>query len=213
MSRGSCDADAPESAGTAGGKERTTDHFSDETLSAFLDGDLDARDSTGIESHLRECTSCREALQELTAIRRAAAGLATIEPAPETWVRIRERVAAPPRRLLGWTWAGAAAAAAVLLVVAVLGRAFVGAGHGPRAPEARLREAAVTAGTISPTREAADAGLDEQYREYLAGVEAAISEIERALAENPSNPRVRRAYAGAQDARNRSFDLLVAGGR
>lgn len=46
----------------------------------------------------------------------------------------------------------------------------------------------------------------------MRGVDAAITEIETALAENPSNPRVKMAYLGARTAKARAVDHLYAGG-
>lgn len=141
-------------------------------------------------------------LDELRALRQAAAALERLEPSPAVWFGIRQRLARPEHRYRRWVWAGATAAAAALLVVVIAGRTS------PK-PGSRF---ASRAAALPRTREAADAGLAVHYRDYLAGVDAAIVEIEAALAENPNNPRVRLAYAGAQTARARSLDQFCYGG-
>ncbi|MFO7675839.1 MAG: zf-HC2 domain-containing protein [bacterium] len=171
-------------------------------MSAFLDRDLDENSLDEVEVHVRECADCREALAELGLLSQASAGLERLEPSQATWHSIRARVERPPaRRFRRWVWAGAAAAAA-LLVVAVAGRTI----------SDRRALSLPHAGDLPRTRESAGAELAAHYRDYVAGVDIALSEIETALAENPSNPRVRMAYIEARTARVRAVDQLCIGG-
>jgi len=144
---------------------------------------------------------CRSVVAELDEIRQATTSMKALEPPPVVWYRVRDEVSRRPSRpRFAWAWAGAAAAA---LLVAV----YVGS----RLPAFQVRAAGPEA-LLSRSRTAASAELTAHYREYLAGVDAAIAETELALAENPSNPRVRMAHLEARAARARTLNQLYAGG-
>lgn len=60
-----------------------------ETLSAFADGELNAREELELRRHLEGCESCRAAVDLLLATKRAVASTAEVQPVPHS---LRERV-------------------------------------------------------------------------------------------------------------------------
>jgi len=176
-------------------------HYGDEVLSAHLDRDLESATARELERHLAGCPVCRTALEQLMAIRAAAAGLPALEPSAATWFAIRRRTAPRPRFRLPWVWVGipAAAAAALLVVVMV---------QGQRAVKAKRFE------TAQRGKYGADAAaeLAAEYGSYIHGINEAIDECEAALAENPSNERVKMAYASAHASRARAMDHMASYG-
>ena len=68
---------------------------------------------------------------------------------------------------------------------------------------------AATAATGRPevTRE-----LGDEYDNYLRGIDEALTEIKRAMAENPGNERVRKAYYRARSTKASALDRLCSGG-
>lgn len=181
-----------------------TKHYGDETLSAYLDRDLEATEARIVAEHLERCRGCREALEQLVLIRDTAADFEQLEPSEHTWHAIRRRVHRESRPRSGWIWIGAAAAAvaAVLLVFVFPGRS---PGGDRRSPEQWIASA-------PQTRSDARAELSSEYRKYLSGIEDAINEIETAMAENPHNPRVRFAYLTARSNRVQALDRFCSGG-
>ncbi len=98
-----------------------------ERLSAYLDGELDARARQAVENHLAECGECSERLARLAAADAGLAKLRVHEP-PGYFDGFAARVvsgikaASPkaPRQRTVPSWAWAAAAAALLAVVTPL---------------------------------------------------------------------------------------------
>ncbi len=178
----------------------TKQHHSDEILSAYLDHDLEPQLAEEVGRHLEECPECRKVLEELTAVRDAARSLEQLEPSESTWYEIQQRTRKRARPRLAWVWTGVAAAAAVVLVVFLVGRRPAGAPEPEEFAE------------LPSSREKVEAGLVQEYEDYLCGLEAAIEECEAALSENPHNPRVRMAYLEARSSRVKALDMLVCGG-
>jgi len=96
-------------------------------LGRYLDGELPASERTEVESHLKQCTECREALDDL---RRLAAGIADsdrVEVPASLWVRIargldhaQRRPAAPTAQIsrpVRWRVTPWAIAASLVLAV------------------------------------------------------------------------------------------------
>ncbi len=100
-------------------------------LHAYLDNELDLRESAALEQHLSECPECAKLYEEQTALRQAIAGLGTEDPLPPALrrrVRTAVRGEAKSRYPLpAWRWVGAAAtfAAALLLLVLATRNAFL----------------------------------------------------------------------------------------
>ena len=177
-------------------------HHSDETLSAYLDGDTSEIDRGALEQHLAACGECRESLAQLRALKVAAAGLDQLLPSAGAWQRIQSRTVARRRPRLRWLWAGAPVAVAAALLVVILARPEPEAAK----PGTRERVEAV------PVSDEVAAELVAEYEEYMRGIDEALEEIGRAMAENPRNPMVRMAYLNARTSQTRAWDELTSYG-
>jgi anti-sigma factor RsiW len=82
-------------------------------LGAYADQELDLVNALGVESHLRECRTCEEALRRLAALRTVAAE-APYYSAPEG---LRARLTRPERKPVLWPWYSVAACAAAFLLL------------------------------------------------------------------------------------------------
>lgn len=97
-------------------------------LSAYLDGELNARRREAIEAHLAGCDACRRELASLRQVSACLQAWTAPEPAPDLSARFAERLAArtkrPDARWLAVPWLRAAAAAGLaaglLLAVFIL---------------------------------------------------------------------------------------------
>jgi negative regulator of sigma E activity len=82
------------------------DHLG-ETLSAYLDDELDAAARAAAETHLAACAECRDALDDLRGLQQQARRWAddTARPAADLWAGIAARIDAPANtgaRILPW---------------------------------------------------------------------------------------------------------------
>jgi hypothetical protein len=185
-------------------------HCSEEILSAYLDGDLDAEASGTTAEHLAECEVCRHSLAQVRAIRDAAPGMEQLVPPERVWDSIQDRIHRSRSRrgqLTRAFWLGVPALAAALLVVAVAGGKR---GVGSRESGAGAQGMAVAVSELS--KEGAAKQTVQEYGDYVRGIDGAIDECRTALSENPGNARVRAAYSGASLDRQRAMDRLVSGG-
>jgi hypothetical protein len=97
----------------------------------YVDGELDEVRASALRGHLRGCAACRKVVEEEALVRDAGADLGPIDPPPELWQGIQQRLAdaevADAERSRAWllwrrlrphalTAAVATAAAAVLIV-------------------------------------------------------------------------------------------------
>ncbi len=96
----------------------------EESLSAYLDGELSAREKAGVEKHLQECRACSE---NLSTLRQTVALLKELPavPAPRSFA-LRPAVVKPKVRVAPSSWGygllkGATALAALLLVLVIGG--------------------------------------------------------------------------------------------
>jgi anti-sigma factor RsiW len=180
-------------------------HCSEEVLSAYLDGDLEAEAAGRAAEHLAECEVCRRSLAQIRGIRDAAAGMEQLAPPERTWGAVQERIRASQakgRRLARLCWLGAPALAATLLVVVLASRV--------RTSVPPARGMAAAASDLSQQQAAEETA--REYREYVRGIDRAVDECRVALDENPGNARVRAAYVGARSSRQNAMDRLVSGG-
>lgn len=92
--------------------------FTEEDLSAYLDGRLSAAESARLEEHLASCEPCRSQLGELRAVVEGLRALPPV-PAPRSFALRPEEVRARPRPA-AWAFGPAGAAAAALLLFVVL---------------------------------------------------------------------------------------------
>jgi len=90
-------------------------------LDTYLDGELSANDMRELDSHLRSCPSCAADVLSRLQIKRAVHSAAKrYSPSPEFRQRVRNSIAAKPRRSPLFMWLGATAAVALLLIVGVV---------------------------------------------------------------------------------------------
>jgi anti-sigma factor RsiW len=192
-------------------------HCSEETLSAYLDGDLESEASGKTAEHLAECEVCRESLAQVRTIRDAAPGMEQLMPPERVWGAIQARihdVRTRRSRLIRLFWVGVPALAAALLVVAVAGwfgqptrdaiRSMAHLGHAP------AQGMATAVSDLS--KDGAAEQTAREYGEYVRGIDHAIDECRTALDENPGNARVLVAYSGASSDRQHAMDRLASGG-
>lgn len=113
--------------------------WSDDLLSAYVDGELDAETRAGVEARLADDTEWQAVLADVTAARDAVRSLPAVELSPDAWSRVlaavavdepatdattpgvvrafRARVRRAPTR---WAGVGAAVAAAAVVVAVVV---------------------------------------------------------------------------------------------
>lgn len=105
----------------------------EESLAAYLAGELDKAGSQAVRTHLRSCERCRTLLAQEIGLNRVMRQGLRLEVAPGYWERIWPRVQVAlvqrrwrrPRLWLRWAFAGAGAlAAAASLFLFVLARSF-----------------------------------------------------------------------------------------
>ncbi len=192
-------------------------HCSEETLSAYLDGDLESEASGRTAEHLAECEVCRKSLAQVRTIRDAAPGMKQLAPPERMWVAIQDRIHSERTRrsrLSRLFWVGAPALAAALLVVAAIGWFGLSTRDAIQrmARLGRTRGQGMAAAVSDLGRDVAVEQTAQEYGEYVRGIDQAIDECRTALVENPGNVRVRAAYSGASSDRRRAMDRLASEG-
>ncbi len=152
------------------------DKFSDQTLSAFADGDLPAADAAKVRAHLPGCAACRAGVDQLGGLARAARRLDRPEPPPTLWLAVegaldkRDRPWWLSLRLFG---VGALAGAAAVSLAAL------GLGSW-RTHRAQLESSAQVAPPPAlAARVAADPLLDEAEAELARAAAAYEKSIEK----------------------------------
>jgi len=87
---------------------------------AYMDGKLGAADRGEVEEHLASCAACRARAEEFRGVWRVMDELSEIEPSFGFDARVRQRVAAEPRRnRFAWFVAQSRLALAVVLLIAL----------------------------------------------------------------------------------------------
>jgi predicted anti-sigma-YlaC factor YlaD len=197
----------------------------DQRLDEWLDGALSPSDAAEVEAHLAACDACRESARKLRQVLAHAAALPrSVAPARDLWPGIESRISRTRdwSGLFGW---GPMLAAAAALVVVFLGsvvwrqqsKGIVRTVEMPAASPARIATVSATA----PEAGVADPALAQAERDYeaatnallealqhrkralqpemLAGVEAdlqlidrALTEVRRALVKDPHNAELNR---------------------
>jgi putative zinc finger protein len=204
-------------------------HFEAETLSAYVDGELDAVSVGRVERHVSECAPCRETLRKVHALVAAAHALPRdVAPPPGVWNELRARVAREPRpRYIVARWwhnGWFAAAAAILLIVgtSLLMPRSAGKAKGaklPPIPVATLTAPVVLlavdrnySATLDQLREALNAqrpalspSTVRTVERSLAVIDSAIAEARQALALDPANQALVDILSASYE---RKVDLL-----
>ena len=93
------------------------------SLVSYSDGRASEKERSAVEAHLKECAECRERAEELQRLWSAMAEVPAVEPSLGFDARLRQRIAAEPKRKL-WAWMlpspRLAASVALLIGLAVL---------------------------------------------------------------------------------------------
>jgi len=183
-------------------------HLTFEQISDLADSRAESREPRA-ESHLAECSECRETLRRVRDLVVAAHALPRdIAPPPEVWTALRARVAnGPARRSKSRWWYGGGIAAAAAIILMVGAAVLVPRGTG-KAKASKLASSApppaspvmLLAVDNSYTRTLAELrlALDAQrttlspatvrvLERSLAAIDAAIAEAREALANDPAN--------------------------
>lgn len=153
--------------------------FSDETLSAFADGDLPPAEAARVRAHLASCAACTAAVGQLGALAAAARQLDRPEPPPTLWLAVEGALEKHERpwwmslRIFG---VGALAGAAAVSIAA-LGLA---SWRTHRAERAEARSTALVAAPAAvAARVAPDPLLDEAEAELARAAAAYEQSIEK----------------------------------
>ena len=101
-------------------------------LSAFVDGELDAREHDAVAAHLAGCAGCTTELEEVSAARAAMRSLPLLEAPPGLIPETQQVITVTRSRPRWWRRPAYAAAAAVGAVVLAAG--VVGGGGGDAVP-------------------------------------------------------------------------------
>lgn len=169
-------------------------HVEAEILSAYMEGDLDAGEASGVQAHLEGCDRCARVAAELETVVERARTAEDVAPARDLWPGVAEAIGAgdgevgelPGRRSearrYGFTGPQLAAAAMVLMLLSGAGAWLA---H-PGSPGGRVGPPAATSGTERPVRRAAteDPGVPEEYRSELEELQGVLREHRDDLAPN-----------------------------
>lgn len=157
-------------------------------LSEYVDGELEAKQITGLEEHLGECRACRHEVEQLRALVREANALPrSIEPGRDLWPAIAVRTVGEEKtagggaferwfgflRLRPVLWPAAAAAVAVVLVLAVVQMRQTGvppdATLGPEVSQESTSDSAALA--VLEALEAECTETDQEVARYAAAAD------------------------------------------
>ncbi|MEO5589464.1 MAG: zf-HC2 domain-containing protein [Gemmatimonadaceae bacterium] len=98
--------------------------------SAYVDGELDPRETVELECHLAACSACRDLMHDIKTMSDSARSLPLLSPSRDLWVGIDARIATPvvsldqrPRH--AWPVRRLAAVAAIALVAVSSGLTYL----------------------------------------------------------------------------------------
>ena len=203
----------------------------EENLSAYLDGDLDAQETTSVEGHLDACTACQGILDELSDLTRDLNLMGQVDLPRDLWPGIVEAHEAQTRGWRGWLqanlrWMGAAslgaaaAAAALVLWLPPMGSdALAEAELNQRNRDAVAQAyltvldaentyaAAIEAleGAVQQGSEEMDPEIEAAMKEGLAAIDKTIALCRGKLKEDPNDFSTRRTLLAAYE---KKVDLL-----
>ncbi len=150
--------------------------LSDETLSAFADGDLPPAEAARVRAHVASCAACAMAVGQLGALATAARQLDRPEPPPTRWLAVEGALEKHERpwwmslRIFG---VGALAGAAAVSIAA-LGLASWRTHRGDTRSTAQIAPPAAVAARVAP-----DPLLDEAEAELARAAAAYEQSIEK----------------------------------
>jgi len=193
-----------------------------EQLQDYLDEFLSEQSRTEMETHLGECSSCREELTAFQTIMRETSQLpASIEPERDLWDGIIAMIESDtPSNVVSFSSRsrrivrGSFAAAAGFVFVAgiaffTLTVPYVEEGEKPPVADAFEEEyknaKAVLLNALEERREQLPEDILATVEENLGIIEDAMVDINRALAEHPDDPKLKQML---QSARQTDLDVL-----
>ncbi len=104
-------------------------HIKEADFSAYLDRQLDVRQTRAVDEHLQSCTSCKSTFDEMRDLTRLFRESERAEPSPFLWNRIEASLDEQPKprkaaalaglRLFGWRPVLATASLGFLLIVGI----------------------------------------------------------------------------------------------
>ncbi|UCC82847.1 MAG: hypothetical protein JSW46_18080 [Gemmatimonadota bacterium] len=154
-------------------------HLSNETLSELLDGSP----APGVQEHLASCSVCQGELEVLRRMRTQLRDLPQLDPPPDLWSRIEERLPyGGERRRLGRPGRVAlrvAAMAAVFVIGLALGQAFQ---RGESGDEGARPAAGVPLTVVDANEPASPASLADamaEVRRLASEYDAALMNLQR----------------------------------
>src|SRR5262245_17161590 len=165
-------------------------HPSEEALTDYIDGALDAAARAEIERHLETCVACRRLVDDSREIKTVAARLDLRQPPIRSWMRLERAIKLEARPAgggaafwdavrLAWgrpqlAWLAAAAA---VVVVTDVGLRFLPRGARPSAPaggtqaNARIVSDAASADAAAQSVEAELRQAEDHYEKAIKGLE------------------------------------------
>lgn len=195
-----------------------TQHI-DECLDEFLDGALDAEARRAVESHLAECETCRTTLLQAERLMQLAHELpAERAPMRDLWPDIEQRIQ-PARTMPAWLKATAAAAvigivfASGMLADRQLGTSTAPMNQQADVPLENARQVLSDAQISLVSKAGYEPETEATVLRNLLLINLAIRDIETALADNPSDARLREMlttlYARENEILNRATHMTV----
>lgn len=185
-------------------------------LSDYLDGELNAGETSQLERHLQECTGCRQAVAELRAVvARLGSDSLRLEDQPTTsgWNAIRQTIAPSRRRWIRYV-ALAAALAGLGLIAGLWSRPAPGPAAEPVSslvvPADYRRAAADLEAILRDHRHQLQPETVRAVEESLTTIDSAIAQAMRALAADPANEFVTRYLGQLRDTRLSALRDAVA---
>lgn len=184
-------------------------HLSLETLSAYLDGELNADERTSASRHLSVCEFCERELQSLRATTTLMHGLPELRPAKS--FQIGPEYAEQGRAAVESGWLGrmlglmpalraATAAVAMLLLVVVAGDVLTNQDENNQAQERPAVTTNITSTTSAQVAGPTETPVDSLMMESEAPTESASEEDNAAPAAGAAAPKESTGTAGEEGA-------------
>ena len=167
-------------------------HPSEEALTDYIDGALDARERGEIDRHLESCVACRRLVEDSREIKGVAASLELREPPIRSWMRLERAIKLEGRpadagAATRFAWAQSnrltwLAAAAAIVIATAVGLKFMPAGAPqptPAAAPATATAPAVPVVTDAASANAAAQSVEAELRQAEDHYEKAIKGLEQ----------------------------------
>jgi anti-sigma factor RsiW len=178
------------------------EHLENESLSAYLDGELDGREQSRVEQHLQSCSVCSAAKAGLASAAKSVASLGPVSMTVDEHRALRQAVlrsrpAATARRFGFPQWA--LAGTMVLIAVSALALSFLRDG-GPARQNEALTEAGLPSDSSAPIfsfDEPADVDRTVEALPEIAGPKRSSAQPEQAARDQDADSSAAGAAAPA----------------